>query len=227
MLTKVLIVLTSHSQLGDTGKLTGYYLPEVSHPYFELKKAGLEVEFASIAGGKAPMDESSRDLTDPINKKFLEDKKLVSMIENTKALSKVNAKDYAVIMFAGGHGTMWDFADSQAVQNISAKIYESGGVVAALCHGPAALVNIKLTNGQYLVAGKEVTGFSNAEEEAAKLTKIMPFLLETKLIERGARYSKAGLWQENVVVSERLVTGQNPASATKLAKEVIKLVQAK
>lgn len=221
---KVLIVVTSHNRMGDTGKPTGYYLPEVTHPYFELSEAGLTIDIASPKGGKAPLDENSRDLSDPQNRKFLEDKNLVSKIENTIPLSEIDPKNYQAVLYAGGHGTMWDFPNTSDIDRISAGIYESGGIVAAVCHGPAALVNTKLSNGKYLVAGKKVSAFSNAEEEAAGLTKVMPFLLESKLKERGALYEKAGLWQEHISVDQRLVTGQNPASAGAVGKAVTQLL---
>lgn len=224
MQKKVLIVVTSHDKLGSTGKPTGYYLPEVSHPVLELAKVGFDFEVASPKGGKAPMDPASRDLTDPANRTFLENPKYVAKIENTIALSEVNPKDYAAVIFAGGHGTMWDFADSKDLQRVATAIYESQGIVSAVCHGPAALLNVKLSNGTYLVAGKKVTGFSNAEEEAAELTKVMPFLLETELKNRGAKYESAALWQERVVSDQRLVTGQNPASAAGVGREVARLL---
>jgi putative intracellular protease/amidase len=217
----VLIVVTSHSELGATGVKTGYYLSEVAHPYHEFKKAGFKVDIASIKGGKAPVDPKSLNLKDLVNKEFWENDHGEKILSETLKLSEVNASDYGVVFFAGGHGAMWDFSNATEVSDVSAAIYDKGGIVAAVCHGPAALVNIKLKNGDYLVKGIELTAFSNAEEEAAGLTKIMPFLLETKLVERGAKFSKADLWQEKVVVSQRLVTGQNPASAAAVAKAIV------
>lgn len=215
---KVLIVVTSHSNLGDTNKPTGYYLPEVAHPY-EVLKDDYKVEIASINGGKAPLDPSSLKLDDPVIKGFWEGggEKLLA---NTLKLSDLNPKDYDAVIYAGGHGTMWDFPDNEKVKSLTAQIYENNGIVAAVCHGPAALVNVKLSSGKYLVDGKKVAGFSNAEEDAAGLTKTMPFLLESKLKARGGEYSAAALWQEHVVSDQRLVTGQNPASATAVAKAV-------
>lgn len=224
-IVKVLIVVTSHGQLGNTGKATGYYLPEVSHPYAKLQELGYSIDIASPKGGKAPMDESSRDLKDPVNKKLLGNKEFVAKLENTLALKNIRAQDYGAILFAGGHGTMWDFVSTPEINSLSQKIYEAGGVVAAVCHGPAALVNIKLGNGDYLIAGKSLTGFSNAEEEAAKLTQVMPFLLEDELKKRGAKFTAKPLWQSNVVTDGRLVTGQNPASAAGVAEAVAKLLK--
>ncbi len=221
---KALIVVTSHADLGSTGKKTGYYLPEVTHPFFELVDKGIEVDIASIKGGKAPMDEGSRSLTDPANKRFLESKAFAALLENTKKLEAVNAEDYQAIIFAGGHGTMWDFAQTKAVASVAEGIYRRGGVVAAVCHGPAALVNLKNEDGSPLVRGKRLATFSNAEEEAAGLTKFVPFLLESEFKKLGARYESAPLWQEKVVVDGRLVTGQNPASAAGVGEEVAKLL---
>lgn len=224
MRAKVLIVVTSHATLGSTGKPTGYYLPEVTHPYAALVEAGFAVDIASPQGGRAPLDARSLDLTDPANKTFWENAATRAKLETTLSLAKVNPADYRAIVFAGGHGTMWDFADDRDVARLAAAIYEQGGVVAAVCHGPAALVNVKLGSGKYLVDGKNVAAFSNAEEAAAGLTDVMPFLLESRLVERGARYTKASLWQSHVVVDNRVVTGQNPASASGVGNAVAKLL---
>lgn len=222
---KVLIVVTSHDKLGRTGKKTGYYLPEVTHPYFQLVKAGFQVDIASIKGGLAPMDESSRDLSDSLNLKFLATREHDRKLQQTLKLSDLRPSDYSAIIFAGGHGTMWDFPENESVRRLSAAIYEEGGIVAAVCHGPAALLNIRLSNGRYLVDGKRVTAFTNREEEAAKLTRVMPFLLETELVKRGAVFESAGLWQKKVVVDQRLVTGQNPASAEELGRVLVGLLK--
>ncbi len=223
---KILIIVTSHNQMGSTGVETGYYLPEVSHPLVELEKRKISVDFVSPKGGLAPMDPNSRNLNDPINKAFLARLDLVTKIENTLKPVDINPNEYSAILYAGGHGTMWDFPENIELANIASQIYENGGIVAAVCHGPAALVNIKLSDGRYLVEGKHLTGFSNAEEDAAELTDVMPFLLESKLIERGGIYSKASLWQEHVVNDQRLVTGQNPASAKEVGKQVAMIVSA-
>lgn len=222
---KALIVVTSHDRLGDTGKPTGYYLPEVTHPYFALVDAGVAVDIASPRGGEAPMDPSSGDRSDPANARFLASAADREKTARTIALADVDPARYDAILFAGGHGTMWDFREDRHVQRLAAAIHEKGGVVAAVCHGPAALVDVRLASGEPLVAGKRVTGFSDAEEEAAKLTKVVPFLLERALVERGGRYEKAdGLWQAHVVTDGRLVTGQNPASAAGVGREVARLL---
>ncbi|MCC3448428.1 MAG: type 1 glutamine amidotransferase domain-containing protein [Microcoleus sp. PH2017_39_LGB_O_B] len=222
---KVLIVLTSHDTLGDTGKETGFYLPEVTHPLDAFTKAGLMVDFVSPKGGKAPM--VGIDLEDPLNKAFLDDSEQVLRVENTLNPAQIKPAEYAAIFYAGGHGTMWDFADNQELAEIAAAIYEAGGIVGAVCHGPAALVNIKLSDGTYLVANKTVAAFTNEEEAAVGLTDIVPFLLEAKLIERGANFTKVPNFQVCVVASDRLVTGQNPASAAGVGERMVELINAK
>jgi len=222
---KALIVVTSHGELGDTGKETGYYLPEVAHPYAALVEKGIQVDVASPKGGKAPVDPKSIDLKDPINKAMWETKKTRAKLDHTLRLADIDPKQYGAIVFAGGHGTMWDFKDDANVQKLTREIYErNGGVVAAVCHGPAALVNVTLSNGQPLVKGKNVAGFSNDEEAAAGMTKVVPFLLETALVEKGANYSKAANWARHVIVDGKLVTGQNPASAKGVGEEVGRLL---
>jgi putative intracellular protease/amidase len=224
---KALIVVTSHDRLGGTGKPTGYYLPEVTHPYYALRDAGIDVDLASPKGGAAPMDPSSEDRKDPANARFLDTAADRDKLERTTRLADVDPAAYGAILFAGGHGTMWDFREDRDVQRLAAAIHEKGGVVAAVCHGPAALVDVRLSSGEFLVAGKRVTGFSNAEEEAAQLTQVVPFLLESALVERGGRYEKAGdLWQEHVVSDGRVVTGQNPASAAGVGRAVAQLLAA-
>lgn len=220
---RALFVVTNHGQLGETGKETGWFLSEVAHPYYVLTEAGFEIDFVSPKGGKAPMDERSRDTTDAENKRFLNDKELMATMNNTMKPSDVNAEDYSVIFYAGGHGTMWDFPNSDPLAAIAAAIYEQGGIIAAVCHGPSALINIKLSGGKPLLEGKTVACFTNEEEAAVELTEAVPFLLETKLKACGAEFTKADKFQEHVVVSDRLVTGQNPASAKKLGETIVNL----
>lgn len=221
---KVLIVVTSHGQLGNTGKPTGYYLPEVAHPYTALVKRGFSVDIASPKGGKAPLDPNSVNPNDKISTAFYENKESRNKLDNTLKLSEVDAGEYAAVLYAGGHGTMFDFRGDKNIDLLNQTIYENGGVVSAVCHGPAALLNTQLSNGRYLVEGKKVAAFSDSEEEAAGLTKVMPFLLETELKKRGALYSKADLWQRHVVVDGRLVTGQNPASAEEVGEKVAEVL---
>lgn len=222
---KVLMVVTSHDQLGKSGKPTGFWLSELTHPYFALRDAGLAVDIVSIKGGKAPIDPGSVEDKDAANQRFLDDPALKQSIEQSKALSSMEAKQYRAIVFAGGHGTMWDFPNNKAVNDVSRQIYESGGVVAAVCHGPAALVDITLSNGEHLIQGKKVTGFSNEEESKAGLTEVVPFLLEDAMKKRGANFSKAAPWQAHVISDQRIVTGQNPQSAQSLGEAVAKLLK--
>lgn len=223
LIVKALIVVTSHGQMGSTGKPTGYYLPEASHPFYELREAGIEIDIASPRGGKAPLDEKSRDLTDPLNARLLKEEG--QKLENTLRLSEVDAGKYQAVIFAGGHGTMWDFAKTPSVAAVAEKIYRNGGIVSAVCHGPAALLGLKNPDGSPLVRGKKVAAFTNAEEDAAGLTEVMPFLLETELEKLGATVEKAPLWQKKVMVDGRIVTGQNPASAAGVGEETARLVK--
>lgn len=219
MKKKILFVVTSHDKKGDTGEETGYYLGEVSHPWEVLHKAGYEIDFVSPKGGTPPVD--GFDLKDPINKEFWESKDK-SKIDQSLQPSQVNPNDYSTIFYAGGHGAMWDFADNTELSKIASKIYENGGIVAAVCHGPAGLVNIKLNNGKYLVDGKKINAFTNEEEAEVKLTNLVPFLLEDKLKERGAKFEKSGLWQNHVVTDQRVITGQNPQSAKSVGEAILK-----
>jgi putative intracellular protease/amidase len=221
---RVLFVLTSHATLGNTGKDTGFYLSEVSHPDVAFEQAGIAVDYVSPKGGKAPMTGADRE--DPINAAFLDNPIKMAQVETTLSPDAVDPSRYGAIFYAGGHGTMWDFADNQALAAIAAQIYERGGVVGAVCHGPAGLVNIKLTNGDYLVSGKTVSAFTNTEEMAVGLSDVVPFALESRLVERGATHTKADNFQSHVVVSGRLVTGQNPASAGGVGEQMVALMQA-
>ncbi|WP_197489987.1 type 1 glutamine amidotransferase domain-containing protein [Rheinheimera sp. SA_1] len=222
---KVLIVVTSHSKMGNTAEKTGYWLGEVTHPYKELLDAGFEVQIASIQGGEAPVDARSLAEPDAVNQWFMADKNHSVKLKQTRKLSNEKAADYKAVLFAGGHGTMWDFPQDQHLQQFAADLYQQNGIVAAVCHGPAALINIKLADGSYLIAGKKVTGFSNSEEQQVKLSEVMPYSLEDQLKLRGASYSAAASWQSKVVVDQRLITGQNPQSAADVGKALVKLLQ--
>ncbi len=221
MQKRALIVISSHAELGGTGKKTGWYLSEVSHVYYPLVAAGFAVDFASPRGGAAPMDESSRKLDDPENARFLGDPALVARVAETIPLAKIDPTRYALVHFAGGHGVMWDFPRDADVQRVAAAIYDGGGIIAAVCHGPAALIDVRLKDGTYLVANKDVSTFTNAEEEAVGLTKVVPFALQSALEARGARVHAAANWQSQVSVSGRLITGQNPQSAKALASRLV------
>ena len=223
MKKKILFVVTSHGIKGYTGKPTGYYLSEVSHPWKVFRKAGFEIDFVSPKGGNPPVD--GFDLNDPVNKDFWEDKVYRKKIENTMKPEHIRPEDYMAIYYAGGHGTMWDFPDNEKLAEIARRIYENGGVVGAVCHGPSGFVNLKLSDGNYLVHGKHVNSYTNEEEIASGLERAVPFLLETKLIQRGAKYEKSGPKQPHVARDERLVTGQNPASAKKVGEAMVEDLQ--
>ncbi|MFB9906697.1 type 1 glutamine amidotransferase domain-containing protein [Allokutzneria oryzae] len=214
---KVLIALTSHDTLGDTGKPTGYYVQEAAHPWQVFRAAGFEVDYVSVRGGKPT--ESGFDPDDAVQREFLDSER--ERLAGTPTAAQVDAADYDAIFYAGGHGTMWDFPGDKDLAALGRDIYENGGVVAAVCHGPAALVGLRLSDGTPLVAGREITGFTNDEEAAVEATEIVPFLLQTELEKLGARYRVAPNFAENVVRDGRLVTGQNPASATGTAHGVL------
>jgi putative intracellular protease/amidase len=216
---KILFVVSSHAEKGNTGEKTGYYLGEVTHAWEVLKNAGYEIDFVSPKGGTPPVD--GLNLDDAVNKSFWEDATYRTKIDNSMKPAEVTPSDYVAIYYAGGHGTMWDFPENTEIAGIATKIYEANGVVGAVCHGPAGLVNIKLSNGKYLVEGKKVNAFTNEEEVAVKLENVVPFMLEAKLIERGAKFEKSGMWQEHVTVDGRLVTGQNPQSAKGVGEAMV------
>jgi putative intracellular protease/amidase len=223
---RILMVVTSHSELGNTGRATGYYLPEVSHPLEIFKKAGFEVDFASPKGLKAPMDPRV-DSSDPANTALLNDKEMMSKLNNTIRADQADPGLYEAVFFVGGLGTMWDFRENQALQALTRVMYESGKIISAVCHGPAALVDVKLSNGTYLVKDKRVSGFSNAEEMENGTSLAVPFSLESALIERGGVYGKADLWEDYIQVDGNLITGQNPASAKAVAREVVRVQSAR
>lgn len=217
---RVLFVLTSHDRKGD--QPSGFYLSEVTHPHAVLSRAGYAIDFISPKGGAAPVD--GFDLSDPVNADFWNDPARRGATQRTRRPSEVDPDDYAAIFYAGGHATMWDLPDDTALAALAARIYERGGVVAAVCHGPAGLINVRLGDGTYLVAGKDVAAFTNEEERAVKLDRVVPFLLADRLRERGARHHAAPDFQPKVVVSDRLVTGQNPASASGVAEAMVTLL---
>lgn len=216
------MVLSSHAELGDTGKSTGWYLSEAAHPWKVFTGAGHDLTWVSPQGGHAPMD--GRDLDDETNVEFLAE--FGDQGPQTVTPDAVAAGDFDAIFYVGGHGTMWDFPDNRELQSIASAIYQADGVVAAVCHGPAALVNIELADGSKLIAGKNVAGFTNSEESAQELTDVVPFLLEDALKEAGAAHQAGADFEAQVVVDERLVTGQNPPSATGTATAVVAALRA-
>lgn len=224
---QILIVLTNHSALGETGKKTGFFLSEASHPWEVFKKAGYQVKLASPKGGFAPLDMKSHDLKDEANKQFWaefgsgEEASGNVGIKDTLPLAEAKAEDYKAVFYAGGHGTMWDFRNDASVKAFTARVYEQGGAVGAVCHGPAALVDVKLSDGNPLVKGKKVAGFTNEEEKAVELEKVVPYLLQTELENSGGKFVAGEKFKENAVCDGKLVTGQNPASAKKTAELLV------
>lgn len=214
---RVLFVLTNHDRLGAAGDekadKTGFHLAEAARPWRVLTDAGIGVDIVTPKGGKAPVDPSSHDLDDADNNAFVTNSRVKAALADTQPLDAVDAGSYDAVYFPGGHGTMWDLPESEAVQAAVRSAYENGKVVAAVCHGPAALVNVKLSNGDWLVAGKTLSVFTDDEERAVEKEAIVPFLLASKLEERGATIDKADNFEKAVSVSDRIVTGQNPASA--------------
>jgi putative intracellular protease/amidase/ketosteroid isomerase-like protein len=216
---RILIVLTSHAQLGRTGRATGFYVSEAAHPWKVFADAGYAVDLVSVAGGAPPRD--GEDRTDPVQRAFLDDPWIGAQLSATATPADVDAADYAALLLAGGHGTMWDFPASEPLAELVAAVYEQGGVVGAVCHGPAGLVDVVLSDGSHLVAGRSVAAFTDDEERAVGLTDVVPFALQTALEQAGARHSAAPDFQPWVVRDGRLVTGQNPASATGVAVEMV------
>lgn len=218
MTTRILIALTSHAALGETGRRTGFYVGEAAIPWEVFTAAGFGVDLVSVAGGNPPRD--GEDPTDPAQRRFLDDPHIAAQLADTVTPDAIDPGDYAAVFFAGGHGAMWDFPDNPGLARLTREIYEHGGVVGAVCHGPAALVGTTLSDGSHLVAGKKIAAFTNAEETAVELAEVVPFLLADRLIAQGANHIPAENFAAQVVVDGRLVTGQNPASARGAAEAV-------
>ena len=224
---KILIVLTSHDQLGNTGKKTGFWLEEFAAPYYVLKDGGASITLASPKGGQPPIDPIS-DLPEnqtELTKRFRTDAAAHTELANTEKLADVSADDFDAVFYPGGHGPMWDMPDNATSIALIEAFVKADKPVGAVCHAPVALVNVRGKDGEYLVKGKHVTGFTNAEEEAVGLTAVVPFLLEDRLKERGGIYSKAANWAPYVQVDGELMTGQNPASSGPAAEELLKLLR--
>lgn len=225
----VLIVLTSHSELGNTGEKTGFWVEEFAAPYYVFQKAGANITLASPAGGQPPIDPKSTapDAQTEATKRYYNDKELQEKVATTKKLSEVSAKDFDAVFYPGGHGPMWDlYGDEDSIRLIQ-NFWKASKPVVAVCHAPAALLNVKGEDGEPLVKGKKVTGFTNTEEEAVKLTDVVPYLLEDELKARGCEYSRGDDWSEYVVKDGLLITGQNPASSEKAAEELVALLNTK
>jgi len=221
---KILIVLTSHSELGDTGKKTGFWVEEFAAPYYELADAGAEITLASPKGGQPPIDPAS-ELTAAQTKfthRFDKDAALKQKLAHTLKLSDVQASDYDAVFYPGGHGPLWDLVkDTNSIALLEA-FQQQRKPMALVCHAPCALLKVKLPNGDALIKGKNVTGFSDNEEAAVKLTKVVPFLMEDELKKAGAHYSKGPDWGVYVQTDGLLITAQNPASSAEAAKALLK-----
>ncbi|GAB3094435.1 type 1 glutamine amidotransferase domain-containing protein [Lysobacter terrae] len=216
------MVLTSHDKLGDTGEKTGFWLEEFASPYYVFTDAGADVTVASPKGGQPPIDPKSNDPSNQTaaQNRFKADKQAQEILANTRRLDSVSAADYDTVFYPGGHGPMWDLADDPASIKLIETFYDSGKPVAAVCHAPAVLHRVQF-NGEPIVKGKRVTGFTNTEEQAVGLTKVVPFLVEDELKRQGGRYEKADDWQSFAIVDGRLITGQNPASSEATAKALL------
>jgi putative intracellular protease/amidase len=225
---KVLFVLTSHDKLGNTGEKTGFWIEEFAAPYYELADKGVMIDIASPLGGQPPIDPKSSDPSSATEdtKRFDKDIELQAKLSKTHKLADVNQADYDAVFYPGGHGPLWDLAEDKKSIALIEAFYTNKKPVAFVCHSPGALKNVKV-NGEYLVKGKKVTGFSNAEEEAVGLTKVVPFLLEDALQTNGATYSKVGDWQPYAVEDGLLITGQNPASSKLVAEKLLNQLNSK
>lgn len=215
----ILVVLTSHATKGATGAPTGAYVAEISHPLAVFRAAGFEVDFASVRGGRVPLD--GTDSKDPVDRAFLADEATLARVHASLAPQAVDPQRYAAVFYAGGHGTMWDFPEPGPLSLATARVWAAGGVVGAVCHGPAGLLPVRLADGAPLVRGREVAAFTNDEERAVGLAGVVPFLLADALVALGAVHRPAADWQPQVVVDGRLVTGQNPASARGVAEAMV------
>jgi putative intracellular protease/amidase len=224
---KILIVLTSHDQLGNTGKKTGFWLEEFAAPYYVLADAGAVITLASPAGGQPPLDPKSDEpgAQTAATERFKRDSAAQAALANTLKLSDISSDDYDAVFYPGGHGPLWDLAEDRHSIALIETMYAAGKPVAAVCHAPAVLRHAKAPDGSPLVKGKSVTCFSNTEEDAVQLSTVVPFMLEDELKAKGAHYSRADDWQTHAVTDGKLITGQNPASSELVAKTVLELLK--
>lgn len=222
---KILMVLTSHDTLGDTGEKTGFWLEEFASPYYVFRDAGAEVTVASPKGGQPPIDPKSDDPANQTDSqiRFKGDPKAQEVLAHTRRLDSVNPADYDTVFYPGGHGPMWDLAEDPVSAKLIESFYNSGKPVAAVCHAPAVLRHVEF-EGAPIVQGKRVTGFTNTEEAAVHLTNVVPFLVEDELKRLGGRFEKVDDWQSLAIVDGRLITGQNPASSEAAAKALLRVL---
>jgi putative intracellular protease/amidase len=221
---KIAMILTSHDELGTTGKKTGFWLEEFAAPYYVFKDAGVELTLASPKGGQPPLDPKSDEpgAQTEATERFKQDPAAQQALAHTVTLDTIKANDFDAIFYPGGHGPLWDLAENQQSIALIETAYAAGKPVAVVCHAPGVLRHVKAPNGDSLVKGKPVTGFTNTEEEAVQLTNVVPFLVEDMLKENGGTYSKGADWQPYVVTAGHLITGQNPASSEPAAQEILK-----
>ncbi len=219
----ILMVLTSHDQLGDSGEKTGFWLEEFAAPYYVFKDAGAQITLASPKGGQPPLDPKSDadDAQTADTERFRNDTEAQQLLATSHKLNDMRERDFDAIFYPGGHGPLWDLVDDPQSVLLIEQFYHSGKPVAAVCHAPAVFRHSIEANGEPLVKGKRITAFSNSEEAAVGLSEIVPFLLEDMLSERGARYEKGEDWASHIVCDGQLLTGQNPASSAALATAVI------
>jgi putative intracellular protease/amidase len=224
---RVLIVLTSHDQLGDTGKKTGFWLEEFASPYFLLRDAGATLTLASPKGGQPPIDPKSNepDFQTDATRRFEADPQALAELGSTQRLVDISPSDFDAIFYPGGHGPLWDLANDADSLRLIETFVAANKPVATVCHAPGVLVNAKSAEGTPLVAEKRVTGFTNSEEAAVGLVDVVPFLVEDRLVELGAKYEKGDDWSPHVVVDGLLITGQNPASSEGVAQALLGLLQ--
>ncbi|MBW8355675.1 MAG: type 1 glutamine amidotransferase domain-containing protein [Pseudomonas sp.] len=218
MSKKILVVLTSVAKYPTLNRATGLWLGEAVHFVKKVEAAGFEVDYVSPKGGYVPIDPHSLAMADDTDWQWYQDSAFMSRLGATLKPEQVRSEDYVAIYYAGGHGVVWDFPDNPELQALSRDIYEQGGYVSSVCHGAAGLLNIRLSDGSLLIAGKQATGFSNEEEKLAELDQYVPYLTETELVKRGALYQKAAApWAPFAVQDQRVITGQNPASGGPVA----------
>lgn len=223
---KILIVLTSHDQLGNTGKKTGFWLEEFAAPYYTLKASGAQLTVVSPNGGQPPLDPKSDEPASQTEatRRFKADAEAQAVLANTGKLADVNAADFDAVFYPGGHGPLWDLAEDRHSIKLIEDTIAAGKPVATVCHAPGVLRHVKGADGKPLVNGKKVTGFTNTEEDAVGLTDVVPFLVEDMLKQNGGIYSKVGDWQPYAITDGLLVTGQNPASSEAAAEALLKLL---
>lgn len=225
MSKKVLFVLTSHDELGNTGLKTGFWTEELAAPYYTLADKGVEITLASPKGGLPPIDPKSEDPASQTDatRRMDSDDVLKDKLQNTHKLSEVKSEDFDAVFYPGGHGPLWDLAEDKVSQQLIVDFYTTGKPVGFVCHAPGVLKDVKIDD-EYLVSGKNVTGFTNTEEEAVQLTDVVPFLVEDMLKKNGGVYSKIEDWNPYAIVDGNLITGQNPASSEKVAEELLQLL---